>query len=247
MGEAKIPLLKLYVDGASRGNPGPAAGGIVLTNAEGAILAERGCFFGESTNNVAEYNALLRGLELAGQFAPDRLEIFADSELVVRQITGAYRVKSPDLAPLHERAQTALLRFDNWQITHIPRSRNARADELADLAIKARADVDDAADAPAAAETAAPPEAGPAVLVKVTLGCDPRVCPATMMVGETFKIAATTPDGLCVYAAGALLPAVLGLLNAAAVVDKPRRSRLQLTCPRPGCNAKFDLRLTDDA
>ncbi|MCG3178100.1 MAG: Ribonuclease H [Phycisphaerae bacterium] len=242
------PLLRLYVDGGSRGNPGPAGGGVVLADERDAPLIERGLFFGHATNNVAEYRALLGGLELATQFAPQRLEIFADSQLMVRQITGEYRVKSEDLIPLHEQAQLALLRFDSWQITHVRRERNARADKMANLAMNAKADVVDA-DSSSSCEPQAEDRgsstspSSPRVLVRVTLGCDPRVCDATMMPGETFEFGQTTPGGLCVYAAQGVLNAAVGLFNEADVMDRPADKPLVVTCQRPGCGARFEVAL----
>ncbi len=127
--------LILYPDGASRGNPGPAAIGFVLANAHGAIVAERGERIGRATNNVAEYRALLRGLELAVEHHADELEIRADSELLVLQLTGRYRVRKENLKPLYAQAQRALKQFGRVEIRHIPRELNRRADALANAAL----------------------------------------------------------------------------------------------------------------
>jgi ribonuclease HI len=127
--------LLLYTDGAARGNPGPAGFGVVLTDPDGRVLEEYGRFIGQATNNEAEYRALIAGLESALLLGEYRIEIFLDSELVVRQILGTYRVKSPTLLPLFGQAQALLNRFDLFSITHIRRALNNRADTLANRAI----------------------------------------------------------------------------------------------------------------
>jgi beta-lactamase class A len=127
--------LRLFIDGASRGNPGPAALGVVIEDADGRTIAEIGEYLGETTNNVAEYQALLRGLREAGARRAGDLEILADSDLLVRQVRGDYRVKSAHLVPLHRAARQALAAIPRWRIAHIPRARNAAADALANRAI----------------------------------------------------------------------------------------------------------------
>ncbi len=129
--------LRIFIDGASRGNPGPAGIGVVLQDGRGRVLAELADYLGETTNNVAEYRALLRGLREARERGGSDLEIFADSDLLVRQINGSYRVKSAHLAPLHQEALQALRAFSRWRIEHVPRGRNAAADALANGAIDA--------------------------------------------------------------------------------------------------------------
>ncbi len=129
--------LRLFVDGASRGNPGPAAIGVVVQDGKGKVIAKVGEFLGETTNNVAEYRALLRGLREARARRADDLEIRTDSDLLVRQINGSYRVKSPHLIPLHREALEALEALRRWRIQHVPRGRNAAADALANKAIDA--------------------------------------------------------------------------------------------------------------
>lgn len=131
--------LKLYVDGASRGNPGPAAVGVVAQDGRGRVVAEVSEYLGETTNNVAEYRALLRALEEARVRGADELEIFADSDLLVRQIHGSYRVKSPHLIPLHQEAAEALAGFRRWRITYLARRANGAADALANKALDAQA------------------------------------------------------------------------------------------------------------
>jgi ribonuclease HI len=127
----------VHVDGGARGNPGPAAIGVVVSDPDGAVLEELGERIGVATNNVAEYRALLRGLERARARDAREVEIVNDSELVARQITGAYKVKHPAMKPLHEEAIAALREFDRWSIRSVPRVDNARADELVNEALDA--------------------------------------------------------------------------------------------------------------
>ena len=129
--------LRLLVDGASRGNPGPSGLGVVVLDGRSRVVAELGEYLGETTNNVAEYRALLRGLREAQERGAKEIEVFADSDLLVRQISGSYRVKSPHLIGLHREALEALREFPRWRIAHIPRGQNAAADALANAAIDA--------------------------------------------------------------------------------------------------------------
>ena len=129
----------LHCDGASRGNPGPAGAGMVLFDPQGRLQARKGRYLGETTNNVAEYQALLLGLEEAQRLGVKQLRVLADSELMVKQLTGRYRVKSPHLIPLWRQAVNALKKFDAWAIAHVPREENHLADEAANRAIDQRA------------------------------------------------------------------------------------------------------------
>jgi ribonuclease HI len=129
--------LVLNVDGGARGNPGPAAIGVVITNSDGDVVDELAERIGVATNNVAEYKALLRGLDRARALGATEIEIVGDSELVVRQLQGRYRVKHPGMKPLYEQAIAALRGFDRWQIRNVPRAENARADELVNAALDA--------------------------------------------------------------------------------------------------------------
>ena len=128
----------LQFDGGSRGNPGPAGIGVTLSNDRSEIIYELGEFLGSCTNNVAEYTALLRGLAAALALGAKSLQVRADSELVVRQINGQYRVKSPDLKPLYQQAIGLMKQIGNVQIAHVYREGNTRADELANMAMDAR-------------------------------------------------------------------------------------------------------------
>jgi ribonuclease HI len=125
----------LHVDGGARGNPGPAAIGVVISEPGGALIEELAERIGVATNNVAEYRALLRGLERAAERGAKEVRIVNDSELVARQMTGAYRVRNKALKPLHARATEALRVFERWQIESVPRARNARADALVNRAL----------------------------------------------------------------------------------------------------------------
>jgi ribonuclease HI len=122
--------LTVNVDGGARGNPGPAAIGVVIRDPEGLILAEHGERIGEATNNVAEYKALIRGIQRAGELGATELDLVGDSELVVRQVEGKYKVKNAGIKPLHAEVKQALSAFDGWSIRHVRREMNAEADRL---------------------------------------------------------------------------------------------------------------------
>ena len=131
--------LVVHVDGGARGNPGPAAIGVVVSDRDGMVLDELAERIGVATNNVAEYRALLRGLERAAALGAREVEVINDSELVARQLTGAYKVKHPSMKPLYEEAMSALRGFDRWRIRSVPRAQNARADALVNEALDAAA------------------------------------------------------------------------------------------------------------
>ena len=130
-----MPKLTVNVDGGARGNPGPAAIGVVVRDATGAVLEESGETIGRATNNVAEYRALLRGIELARACGATELELVGDSELIVRQIEGRYKVKDAEMKKLHGEAKRALSSFDSWSIRHVRREHNADADRLVNAAL----------------------------------------------------------------------------------------------------------------
>ncbi|HZV72617.1 MAG TPA: ribonuclease HI family protein [Conexibacter sp.] len=129
----------VHVDGGARGNPGPAAIGIVVSATDGALLDEVGEPIGETTNNVAEYRALLRGLERARALGASEVEVIGDSELVAKQINGQYKVKHAGLKPLHAQALQALAGFERWRVRTVPRAQNAAADALVNAALDAAA------------------------------------------------------------------------------------------------------------
>lgn len=131
----RVERVVVNVDGGARGNPGPAAVGAVAADPDGAVLAERGEYIGETTNNVAEYRALLLGLELARELGASSVEVVNDSELVAKQISGEYRVKHAGLKPLYLEAMAALRGFDDWSVRSVRRASNARADALVNQAL----------------------------------------------------------------------------------------------------------------
>jgi ribonuclease HI len=258
----------VHIDGGSRGNPGPAGAGVLVSRA-GKVVFAAGYFLGRMTNNGAEYNGLLAGLNVLRCAGADSIEVYSDSELLVRQITGQYKVKSPDLRPLFEEALSLLRGFPDWRVQHIPRERNSEADKLANQAMDKRADVivvdalglSAAKALPAGRTTAAggpsretatsgsgnllgavkgQPGQGRAVEVVVLRGPAAGECPAGTKKGQVFTFTAVTPQ-VCVEACGAVVEAVLALLAA----EDPDASSATMTprCGRPGCGAVFEVRV----
>ena len=129
--------LTVNVDGGARGNPGPAGIAAVATGEDGEILAERNETIGDATNNVAEYRAMLLGIELAGELGADEVELIGDSKLIVEQVKGAWKVKQAHLRPLRAEVVKALEGLDSWTIRNVPREENERADELVNEALDA--------------------------------------------------------------------------------------------------------------
>lgn len=129
--------LVAHVDGGARGNPGPAAIAAVLTSPDGEVVGEAKETIGVATNNVAEYRALLLGLAMAHQMGADEVEVVNDSELVQKQVNGEYKVKHPDMKPLHAEAMAALRQFERWHVRSVPRAENADADALVNQALDA--------------------------------------------------------------------------------------------------------------
>lgn len=129
----------LFADGGSRGNPGPAAGAAVLLDANGETIEEVHEYLGIATNNVAEWTGLLLGLQAARERGIRRLAVRLDSELVVKQLRGEYRVKNPGLLPLYQRARALLRGFELIDIKHVPRKQNAAADRLVNIALDLQA------------------------------------------------------------------------------------------------------------
>jgi ribonuclease HI len=127
----------VHVDGGARGNPGPAAIGVVITDAQGNVLARANDYIGVATNNVAEYRALMLGLERARALGARAVAVVNDSQLVARQLAGEYKVKSAGLRDLHAQALAALESFERWSIESVPRERNADADLLVNEALDA--------------------------------------------------------------------------------------------------------------
>jgi probable phosphoglycerate mutase len=187
-----------YIDGASRGNPGPAAYAVVVKAPDGQTEFEIGKYFGRATNNVAEYYGLIAALDAAQSRGITRLLIRSDSELLVRQMQGRYKVKSADLKPLHERAQKMARGFAFFAIEHVPREENSEADALGNRAL------DDTSRSTSPRSDVAPLRA-------------PLAAPAAMPASAPSRTA-TAPDGAVArktirarYSAGALHP--LGALD----------------------------------
>jgi len=262
--------LIIHVDGGARGNPGPAGAGVVIRTDDGRRIHEAGYFLGRQTNNAAEYHALIRALQRAQRTGDTNLSICSDSELLVRQLTGEYRVKARGLQPLFEQAQRLLLHF-RWQVRHVRRGQNSRADQLANLAMDQGQDVlvfdaDPKCRPPpvpdAAAQVADRPPAGEPPTTQATPGLRPptippaagqrrvqvRVvrqpaegeCPAGGVGAQEFQVGAGLPAGLCLHAAHALLPTVLALQNTNAG-DFAAVPTLTIRCTRGGCGATFHV------
>lgn len=262
--------LIIHVDGGARGNPGPAGAGVVIRSDDGTLLFEAAYFLGKQTNNSAEYQALIRALQRAQSFGDQPICVCSDSELLVRQITGQYRVKSLTLRPLFEQAQALLLKVSCWNLRYVPREENRRADELANLAIDRRGDVivhdigagrtasarpseplaepgADPVTADAGATESAPGEApaGAAsaergVRVVVTRPPDPQECPAGGCAFQSLTVRGTLPAELCVHAAHAILPTLLAMLNTDPQ-EFVALPTMTVRCTRSGCSATFHV------
>ena len=137
-GSVRVPVfdgIVAYCDGGSRGNPGPAGFGVYIQDAAGRVLAELSEYLGVHTNNFAEYSALLAALDFAIVNGHRSLRVISDSELMVKQMKGQYRVNSPELRPLYEQARSRVPKLDHFQIQHVLREKNHHADRLANLAM----------------------------------------------------------------------------------------------------------------
>lgn len=232
----------LFTDGGSRGNPGPAGGGVVLVDASGATRCAVGRFFGRATNNVAEYRALLAGLQEAIDLGVRRLMVRSDSELMVRQINGQYKVKNAGLRPLYEQALELVERFEQVEFVHIRREKNEHADALANRAMDGRRDVTDhdgeerlsAGGGGARGRGSVPSLPDDFEVVCETPGDGDCPCPAAR--GDVWRFLGRTPEGLCVHAAAAVLA---GLTEAAGTGSMP----ISIACGRPECPARFSVRV----
>ncbi len=132
----------IYTDGGSRGNPGPAAAAFVLNDDRGQPFFSRALYIGKATNNVAEYTAIVEALKAVGQFEPKNLTIVSDSELIVKQIQGLYKVKSENMKPFYQKTMELLDKFEKWKIRHVKRHKNKQADELVNKALDQKRDIE---------------------------------------------------------------------------------------------------------
>jgi ribonuclease HI len=260
--------LEIYTDGGARGNPGPAAAGVVIRDDQGRSILEAGYFLGEATNNVAEYTAMILALEAACKFGAGQVFLFADSELVVKQLTGEYKVRDARLTQLFERVQRLLIKFDSWQIRHIARSQNRRADALVNKTLDAGKDIveiqlGDAKPqerpAPVAAgedgvgvavEPAAPAAGGTEVsgltpiVAQVIAGPRGHACKAGTYRGQQFVFGETAPANICIYALKAVLDTVLAMRYAAG--EQEAAEAVQVRCGRSDCGAVFQIRMAGE-
>jgi uncharacterized repeat protein (TIGR04076 family) len=226
--------LEIYIDGGSRGNPGPAGAGVVIRNEQETLL-QAGYFLGKMTNNQAEYHALLRALTEAATHKPEAVAIYSDSELMVRQLTGQYKVKSAQLRPLYEEAEFKLLGVGDWQIRHVPREENVLADELANAAMDAKGDVVRTGQAKPLAP-AKKKRRRRRLLVTIEEGPAPGGCPADMRQGDHFYVSEVMPAMFCTHLAQAVAAVATAMLDAEH--DMPE---VPVRCRRPGCKALATL------
>jgi ribonuclease HI len=134
----KSRRLLLETDGAARGNPGLAGAGVIIKDESGKTLETIGKFLGIATNNQAEYRALIAGLEAVRRYAPESVTVHSDSELMVKQLNGQYRVRHPEIIPLYQQAVELATTFPRFSIVHVPREKNPGADRVANVAIDSR-------------------------------------------------------------------------------------------------------------
>ncbi len=179
------PEIIAHIDGGSRGNPGPAAYGVAIETAQGQPVTAFAKFIGKTTNNVAEYQGLLAALDYALSHGYPCLRVLTDSELMARQISGEYKVRSPDLRPLHDKAQAMIARLESFSIRHVYREHNREADRLANKAM------DDAERGIVPRDPAQRPVAPQAPATRATAPQAPRVAPA-----KPLTISATFQDGM---------------------------------------------------
>jgi probable phosphoglycerate mutase len=179
-------LITAYCDGGSRGNPGPAGFGVFIQGADGETVAELSEYLGKHTNNYAEYSGLLAALDFALTQGHPRLKVVSDSELMVKQIKGQYKVNSPELRPLYEEAKRRIGRLEGFQIQHVLREKNQRADRLANLAM------DRGMGRPGAENGRSGPAAGSSAVEK------PQVLRGFVKGGVVHLVEGELPDGVFV-------------------------------------------------
>src|SRR5579863_3453866 len=172
------------IDGAARGNPGPAAYGVVIRRPDGATRESLGKYIGRHTNNVAEYYALIAALDYAAASGIKRLRVYSDSQLIVNQIKGLYKVRHPDLKPLHERAKKQAASFETFTIQYVPREQNRDADDLANAALDNTGGVKPAYGSAAPAKSVPPPEKQAKLLYLDDLRVGQRITSGTYRMDE---------------------------------------------------------------
>ncbi|MCG3127020.1 MAG: Ribonuclease H [Phycisphaerae bacterium] len=248
--------LTIHIDGGSRGNPGPAAAAVVIER-DGVAVFEAGYFLGRQTNNAAEYQALVLALKWAIANAESDIAVFSDSELLVRQIRGEYKVKNAGLEPLYREAQALLLKVDNWTLQHVPRERNRRADALVNQTLDRGADTVEtdrhnrgirpfATPQPADAAPGQPNTAASlshptrTVRVTVTQSPAPEACPADGCGFGECEIGPALPAAICVHAAHALLPTVLAAL-ATSSQEFSNIPPMTVRCKKSDCGATMKV------
>ncbi len=246
--------VELYVDGGARGNPGPAACAFVIKGSERGVIQAQGFYLGRTTNNVAEYTGLIRGLQAVQALGLKEIQIYSDSELMVKQLIGEYRVRNSDLQGLYEQVQRLLLAFDRWQIKHVRREFNSEADRLVNETLDkggngARSPepsnsqtLFDQAQTKVQAEPAVPSEPAEGqvkVMVEIVVGPAESKCPACMQKGQCFVFTDFVPAGVCIHAAQSLLPTVIAMQRDASF----RGRSMMVKCSHPGCGASFKLSL----
>jgi uncharacterized repeat protein (TIGR04076 family) len=236
-----VEKIQLFVDGGSRGNPGPAACAYVIKNADGEILKVEGIYLGDATNNVAEYKALLNGLDALSQMNIHELAILSDSELMVKQLIGEYHVRDKNLMELFEQVQRKLLGFDRWHIKHIRRELNRDADQVVNETLD-RQTGPQKQETDQMAGTATEPStctSSAKIMAEVVQPSNNAECPAPMQKGQCFVFSSCLPAGLCIHAAADLLPAVRAMqTNPSEKTDSP----VTIQCKKSGCGAAFELR-----
>ena len=236
----------VFIDGGSRGNPGPAGAGVHITDDNRNVVFSGGFALGRMTNNQAEYQGLIKALELLVKAGAPEATIYTDSELMAHQLNGRYRVKSPDLKPLFEHARSLLSRLADWHVQHVRRERNAKADGLANEAMDAGGDVihvnrirSNPTPSPAQ-ERPVLESAAPLPVVEVKVASDPGHPSCNVRRGQSFQFSKTTPGGMCVHGCAAVLDAVLSMqesMRRGVCID----ARITCRCTRPGCQAVFEL------
>ncbi len=233
--------LILHVDGGARGNPGPAAAGVVLQDGAGAALLEAGYLLGVLTNNQAEYNALLMGVQAATRLKARILTIYADSELMVRQVNGDYKVRSPELKPLFDDVHRQLRAVDTWELHHIPREANRRADALVNRALDLDEDVvevDAGQSTPRLTrrEPAEPVPRAP-VRIEVVRRGPQEPCSPGCAQGSRYVIGLTLPAGLSI---DVVVPLIEAIQAVRASAEPTTRS---VSCA--GCGAVHQVSLAE--